>query len=406
MIVFYRLSILFYGLTLKIAAIFNKKAALWISGRKNFFKKLPDVSNKKVQWFHCASLGEFEQARPLIESWKEKYPDDFILITFFSPSGYEIQKEYAKADYVCYLPLDTHNNAKHFIQHFNPENVFFVKYEFWLDFIDAALQNNTNVFSISTLLRPNQRFFKWYGGIFRKRLHYFTHFFVQNEETAQLLSSINVTTHTITGDTRFDRVYKRSLNHSENEIISHWLGTGKALVIGSSWPIEESFLIPFINSYEGKVIIAPHEVNEKHIKQIESKLTTVYQKYTSINKVINPDAKVLILDCIGVLADAYKYGEIAYVGGAFGSGLHNILEPAAFGLPVIFGPKHKKFPEAQLFIDQKVGFSIDSSEQFINTFEKIQNNLSPIQKKLKNIMQSNVGATEKIMQKLKSKNQV
>lgn len=402
MMIFYKLGILLYGFALKVAAIFNKKAQLWVIGRKHIFEKFPDVSNKKIQWFHCASLGEFEQARPLIEEWRKKAPNDFILITFFSPSGYEIQKNYSKADFICYLPLDTPKNAKRFIKHFNPENAFFVKYEFWLHYIDAAYQNNTKIFSISTLLRPNQRFFKWYGIIFKKRLDYFNHFFVQNEETARLLSSINIQAYTITGDTRFDRVYMRSLNHTENEIISYWLGSEKAFVIGSSWPVEESFLIPFINSYTGKVIIAPHEVDEKHINLIESKLTTAYQKYTKTNGLINSEADVLILDCIGVLADAYKYGEIAYVGGAFGSGLHNILEPAAFGLPVIFGPRHNKFPEAQLFIDQKVGFSINSGEQFTTTFEKVQCNLSPIQKQLRALIQANIGATEKIMHKLKS----
>lgn len=404
MIIFYRLSILLYGFAIKVAAIFNKKAALWISGRKLFFENLPPITAERVQWFHCASLGEFEQARPLIESWNEKYPEDFILVTFFSPSGYEIQKDYSVADYVCYLPLDTRKNANRFVKHFNPTNVFFIKYEFWLNFIDAANRNNTKLFSVSTLLRPNQRFFKWYGGIFRKRLSYFSHFFVQNEATADLLSSIRINNKTVTGDTRFDRVYNRSVNHSENKLIGNWLTKEKAFVIGSSWPVDESFLIPFINSYNGKVIIAPHEVNEKHIQQIEAQLSSVYEKYTSVSKLIKPETKVLILDCIGVLADAYKYGEIAYVGGAFGSGLHNILEPAAFGLPVIFGPKHKKFPEAQLFIDKKVGFSISDADQFEASYKKVQKNIYPIQQQLEKLIQANLGATDKIIDFLDSNN--
>lgn len=404
MIIFYRLSILLYGFAIKVAAIFNKKAALWISGRKLFFENLPPITTERVQWFHCASLGEFEQARPLIESWNEKYPEDFILVTFFSPSGYEIQKDYSMADYVCYLPLDTRKNADRFVKHFNPTNVFFIKYEFWLNFIDAANRNNTKLYSVSTLLRPNQRFFKWYGGIFRKRLSYFSHFFVQNEATADLLSSIRINNKTVTGDTRFDRVYNRTVNHSENNLIANWLTKEKAFVIGSSWPVDESFLIPFINSYNGKVIIAPHEVNEKHIEQIETQLSSVYEKYTSVSKLIKPETKVLILDCIGVLADAYKYGEIAYVGGAFGSGLHNILEPAAFGLPVIFGPKHKKFPEAQLFIDKKVGFSISDADQFEATYKKVQKNIYPIQQQLEKLIQANLGATDKIIDFLDSNN--
>lgn len=404
MIIFYRLSILLYGFAIKVAAIFNKKAALWISGRKLFFENLPPITTERVQWFHCASLGEFEQARPLIKSWNEKYPEDFILVTFFSPSGYEIQKDYSMADYVCYLPLDTRKNANRFVKHFNPTNVFFIKYEFWLNFIDAANRNNTKLYSVSTLLRPNQRFFKWYGGIFRKRLSYFSHFFVQNEATADLLSSIRINNKTVTGDTRFDRVYNRSVNHSENKLIGNWLTKEKAFVIGSSWPVDESFLIPFINSYNGKVIIAPHEVNEKHIEQIEAQLSSVYEKYTSVSKLIKPETKVLILDCIGVLADAYKYGEIAYVGGAFGSGLHNILEPAAFGLPVIFGPKHKKFPEAQLFIDKKVGFSISDADQFEASYKKVQKNIYPIQQQLEKLIQANLGATDKIIDFLDSNN--
>lgn len=405
MMFLYQLSILLYGFGLKIAANFNSKANLWITGRNHFFEHLPAITNEKVQWFHCASLGEFEQARPVIEKWKEKHPSDFILVTFFSPSGYEIQKNYELADFVCYLPLDTKKNATRFITYFNPQNVFFIKYEFWLNYIDAAYKNKTAIYSISTLLRPNQRFFKWYGGIFRKRLHYFSSFFIQNKATATLLSEIGITNFIITGDTRFDRVHKRSLKQNENNLISNWLAEEKVFVIGSSWPVEEAFLLPFITStYKGKVIIAPHEVHSKHIQQIETQLNVESQRYTTINKEISTDTKVLILDCIGLLADAYKYGEIAYVGGAFGTGLHNILEPAAFGLPVMFGPKHQKFPEAQLFIDHEVGFSIANADQFGETFKTIENNIEPIKSKLIDLVRSNIGATDKIIDFLETKN--
>lgn len=399
---FYNLSIRTYGSAVRIASLFNPKAKKWVVGRKNFFKNLPEVHGKNVVWFHCASLGEFEQGRPIIEAWKKKYPTDFVLITFFSPSGYEVRKNYEQADFCCYLPLDTPSNAKKFITHFHPKKAFFVKYEFWLNYIREAQVIDCELYSISTLLRKNHRFFKWYGGIFRRVLKHFHHFFVQDENTRDLLNSISIEQVTVVGDTRYDRVYDRVLEKNTNPLLDQWINTtDTVLVIGSSWKEDEEHLLPLLNKADlfDKIILAPHEVGSDNVNRIISLLGLPYEKYTRAekNEQITTAANVLILDCIGVLADAYQYGTIAYIGGAFRTGLHNILEPATFGLPVIFGPNHAKFPEAQQFIDAGIGKSVETKDELQHAMESYTKNIEQEAPKVKAFVAANIGAREKIM---------
>ncbi len=399
---FYNLSIRAYGSAVRIASLFNLKAKKWVVGRRHFFENLPDVNEKNVIWFHCASLGEFEQGRPIIEAWKKKYPTDFVLITFFSPSGYEVRKNYEQSDFCCYLPLDTPSNAKKFITHFHPKKAFFVKYEFWLNYIREAQVIDCELYSISTLLRKNHRFFKWYGGIFRRELKHFHHFFVQDENTRDLLNSISIEQVTIVGDTRYDRVYDRVLEKNTNPLLDQWINiTDTVLVIGSSWKEDEELILPLLNKADlfDKIILAPHEVGSDSVNRIISLLGLPYEKYTRAekNEQITTAANVLILDCIGVLADVYQYGTIAYIGGAFRTGLHNILEPATFGLPVIFGPNHAKFPEAQHFIDAGIGKSVQTKDELQHAMESYTKNIEQEAPKVKAFIAANIGAREKIM---------
>lgn len=401
----YNLGIRLYGIGIHIAALFNNKARRWVDGRKNYWNSLPSVSNEKVVWFHCASLGEFEQGRPVIEKWKEAHPNDFILVTFFSPSGYEIKKNDNIADFITYLPLDTPRNARRFINHFKPKSTFFVKYEFWLNFIKKAKESGSKLYGVSVLFRSNQRFFKWYGSKFREGLRSFDILFLQRDENQALLERYDIKNTVVAGDTRYDRVADRLHSNNKNNYFEQWrFSNEQILVIGSSWPDDESILIPLINEGEisNKVILAPHEVNRKHIEEIEALIDVEYQKYTDLsedNEARN-ETQVIILDCIGVLADAYKYGSIAYVGGGFGTGLHNILEPAVFGLPVIFGPEFNKFPEAFDFISAGIANSIMDEEEFLEALNEFSNS-EDIQSLTKTFIKSRMGATQVILDTIK-----
>lgn|SRR5690554_6736626 len=399
----YSLGIYLYHIILHIASVFHPKAKAWIKGRKNFWSQLPQIENQNVVWFHCASLGEYDQGKPVMEKWKETYPNDFLLITFFSPSGYEHIVNKSIGDYTCYLPLDTKKNAQKFIQHFQPKNTFFVKYEFWINFLKATKQGGSKIYAISASFRKKQHFFKWYGGIFRKALGLFDHIFVQNQKSLDLLSSINIRNASISGDTRYDRVMQRAAVRNENVIIAPWAKDEDIFIIGSSWPDDEEIIIPYINDFKikSKVIIAPHEVHSKNIERITQSLKVSYQLYTQIEKgePLNPLTMVLVLDCIGVLADVYQYGKIAYVGGGFGTGLHNILEPASFGLPVIFGPKHQKFPEAHEFIERKIGKSCHENRTFFNAYREFIKEEN-INERVSTFMNEKKGATEIIISKV------
>lgn len=395
----YLFGVQFYGFIIRIASLFNPKAKDWIDGRKNLFSTFPSTENKEVIWFHCASLGEFDQGLPLMELIRAQQPNVFLLVTFFSPSGFNhFHKRKHTADFVCYLPLDSPSNATKFIAHFKPKQTFFVKYEFWSNYIFELKKQGSKIYSISTLLRPEHRFFSWYGGYFRKTLKQFDYFFVQNEETKRLLKSIEITNALVTGDTRFDRVIENKKQLVANPILEQFIGTSKSVLIcGSTWEMDENVLFPIINdSRFEKVIIAPHNIDELHIKSIGDGLKIPFVRYTHFTE--TADAKILILDTIGQLASAYSYGSIAYIGGGFSGSLHNILEPAVFGLPVIFGPKHKRFPEGQAFINEGFGFSISTSDELNGALEKINESRLVISKTEVAFIEKQSGASQKILE--------
>lgn len=399
----YNLGIFLYGIFLKMAALFHPKAKKWVEGRKGYWNHLPDVTGKKVVWFHCASLGEYDQGKPIMEAWRSKFPNDYILVTFFSPSGFDQIKNKSVGDYTCYLPLDTVRNARKFVLHFHPKVTFFVKYEIWINHLKETKKRGSKIYSISASFRENHRFFKWYGANFRKALTLFDRIFVQNEKSKQLLSTIQLSQVTVAGDTRFDRVVQRTKDIKPNNILDPWANGENIFVIGSSWPADEAIIIPNINhsNIKEKVILAPHEVDKKHIDEIVQQLTVNHQLYTKLQEgeELNTATQVVILDCIGVLADAYQYGKIAYVGGGFGTGLHNILEPAAFGLPVIFGVKHQKFPEAQDFINHNIGREINDSQQFLLAYTDFMQE-KEVTERVNQFVQKNLGATAIIMRQI------
>lgn len=404
MSVLYNLGIRGYYFIILLASFFNEKAKEWIIGRKNVFKSVPDIKGRTVYWFHCASLGEFDQALPVMNAFKEKNPNIFILVTFFSPSGYmNYQKRKHQVDFACYLPIDTRKNARKFIKNFHPEKVFIVKYEFWANFIFELKNNKIPTYSISTILRPNQIYFKWYGTFFREILRSIDYFFVQTEETCTLLKRIGINSFMLSGDTRYDRVIENKNQLQKNELIAQFVGDNKAFIIGSSWPNDEEILLPFVNniSKSKKIIIAPHDIQLKHIEAIISKLKVNFVLYSDLEKGgKKSDVNVLILNTIGHLANAYNYGDIAYVGGGFSGNLHNILEPAVFGLPIIFGPKHSKFPEASIFINKKVGFEIQDLNELEIIYQKINNDLLSLKKNTEKIVIENTGASEKIISEI------
>lgn len=404
----YNIGIRLYGALMHIVSLFHPKAKLWVQGRKQFFSKLPIVSNQQVYWFHCASLGEFDQALPVINLLKEQDSSIYILVTFFSPSGYlHYHKRQHKADYVCYLPLDTPSNVRKFIHHFKPEKSFFVKYEFWANYIFEAKKSNSKIYSVSALFRADHRFFKKTGGFFRSVLKQFDHFFVQNSVSADLLTSIEITNYTITGDTRFDRVIENKNNLQKNQLLEDFLQTEKAFIIGSSWPADEEIICPLINqsTFQSKCILAPHDISKNHIDQITGRIRVPYICYSELEKgkILNNE-KVLILDTIGHLANAYSYGSFAYVGGGFSGSLHNILEPAVFGLPVIFGPKHKRFPEAELFITEGIGFSIQTTNEMSDVIKDIEKNYTKLMTTTADFVKSQAGASNKIITFLNNEN--
>jgi 3-deoxy-D-manno-octulosonic-acid transferase len=392
----YTFSIRIYYVIICLAQYFNPKAKKWIVGRKASNQNYPKIpASKKVMWFHCASLGEFDQALPLMNLLKEKNSDIFILVTFFSPSGFEhYHKRKHQVDFACYLPIDIPSKARNFLKHFSPSQAFFVKYEFWSNFIFEAKKQDVKVYSVCTIFRENHRFFKWYGSFFRKTLRQLDYFFVQNQQSIDLLKSIGLSNASLVGDLRFDRVIENKKLLEKDSILEQFIYSKEVWVLGSSWSIDESFLAQAVLNFDGQIILAPHDISEKHLLEIEQRFSGETIRYTHFSAEKNK--KIIILDCIGKLANAYSYGTFAYVGGGFTGSLHNILEPAVFGLPVLFGPKHKRFPEAQLFLDQQVGFSVSSEEELNDALKNIKENLESLQLKITDLVQANTGASEKI----------
>ena len=402
----YNLAMYILELGVKLAALFSDKPAKMVKGYREVFDLLQRKIDRNAQyiWFHAASLGEFEQGRPLIERIRKEYPQYKILQTFFSPSGYEVRKNYDGADIVCYLPIDTPSNVKKFVDLVNPCMVFFVKYEFWQNYLNTLNKKGVPVYSVSSIFRPNQIFFRWYGKGYQQVLKTFAHLFVQNEESKQLLAGIGVNNTTVVGDTRFDRVLDICAAAKQLPLVQKFKGDALTFVAGSSWGPDEDIFIKYFNAHpEMKLIIAPHVVNDSHLKEIESKLQRSCVRYTKATEENVQQADCLIIDCYGLLSSIYRYGEISYIGGGFGVGIHNVLEAAVYGIPVIFGPNNKKFREAQHLLANKGGFEINSYEDFeqlMNKFLGDEAYLKQSGKAAGDYVKGNAGAMEKIMKRV------
>jgi len=407
--IIYELGLHIYAFIAFIVSPYNKKAHQWCSGRKESFKylnsKIKEMDN--ILWMHCASLGEFEQGRPLIESIKKRYPEYKILLTFFSPSGYEIRKNYKMADYICYLPLDTRKNARKFINIVNPKKVFFIKYEFWMNYIKELSLHKIPLYLVSSIFNPEQLFFKkrigasWY----RKILFRVSYFFVQNQQSSDLLSNIGIKNTMIIGDTRFDRVAEIAAQGKKLPIIEKFKGSSKLIIAGSSWAPDEKLLTEYFNkNKKTKVIFAPHEVKESNINRIINSFHEPVLLYSKVN--IDTDInnyRILIIDCVGILSSIYRYGDIAYIGGGFGVGIHNTLEAAIYNIPVLFGPNYKKFQEAVDLKEKGIAFPVSTIEELTTHFDDLINNdkkLSIIKERCCSFMQKNIGATDKVVSKV------
>lgn len=374
-----------------------------LKGEKECFDRLQNLNSEdKVAWFHCASLGEFEQGRPLIEEVKKQFPEYKILLSFYSPSGYESKKDYALADYVVYLPNDTKSNAKKFVKKVNPDLIFFIKYEFWYNYISAL--KGRRLFQVSLILRQNQYFFSWYGKWFAKQLKNFEHFFVQNQQTATLLNKIGYKNVTISGDTRFDRVMTIANNaKSFTEIEKFCEGNQKIILAGSSWLADEKIIQQAVKNLDIKLIIAPHVVGENHINEI----LQLFPEAILYSELANNDKKsnILIINCIGILSNLYQYCDIAYIGGGFGVGIHNTLEAATFGKPICFGTNYHKFQEAIDLINLKAAYSISNQEELKQVLETLLNNekiYNQSAEASKDYVKTKIGACKKIIEHLKN----
>ena len=352
-------------------------------------------------WFHAASLGEFEQGRPLIEKIRAKYPDYRILLTFFSPSGYEVRKNYRGADIVCYLPFDKPRNVRKFLDLVNPCMAFFIKYEFWKNYLDELHKRRIPVYSVSSIFRRGQIFFKWYGGTYRNVLRNFDHIFVQNERSKRYLAKIGINRVTVVGDTRFDRVLQIREEAKDLPLVELFKNNTMTFVAGSSWQPDEDLFIEYFNQHpEVKLIIAPHVIDENHLVEIIRKLKRPYVRYTRADEKNVRKADCLIIDCFGLLSSIYRYGEIAYIGGGFGVGIHNTLEAAVYGIPVIFGPKYQKFQEAVQLLEAKGGFSVKSYEELKALLDRMLEDESFLRETGTNAgtyVTGNAGATDKVL---------
>lgn len=395
----YSLGIRLYYVIICFLSIFHTKARLFVNGRKDLFNKIAKKVNPKEKhiWFHFASLGEFEQGRPVLEELKKKFPNKKIVVTFFSPSGYEIRKNYALAD-VFYLPLDTAKNAKRFIESINPEMAIFTKYEFWYFYFTELGRREIPLYLISGIFREGQTFFKWYGGFYRNILKCVTYFFVQNEESVNLLKSIGIENCTLSGDTRFDRVFENAQSPKVLPEIERFIGNAPVLICGSTWPEDEKLLSALPEKYPNwKFIIAPHEIDSNHIANIEKQFPIGNLRFSDFSTIENTHPQILIIDNIGMLSSLYQYGKLAYIGGGFGAGIHNTLEAVAFGLPVIFGPKYEKFQEAKDLIAIGSAQSISSVEDLEQAFNKFKDN-QPALERAKKYVEDKRGSTDQIIE--------
>ena len=395
----------FASQALKLVATFSPKIKLFVDGRKVAFPTLEQKikPSDKTIWFHAASLGEYEQGLPVIEKIKEKFPSHKIVVTFFSPSGYEVRKNNTIADVTVYLPLDTKKNAKKFLTVVHPELVFFIKYEYWLNYLSELKELNTPTYLISGIFRQNQMFFKWYGGFYRKALDTFTYFFVQNENSKKLLRQLGKANVAVSGDTRFDRVAAILEKDNSLDFISQFKNNTLTIVVGSSWPKDESLMVDFINTskFNVKFIIAPHNIKEEQIQQLKKSITKKTVLFSERNDKNLADYDIFIIDTIGILTKIYSYADIAYVGGGFGNpGVHNILEPSTFGVPIVIGPNYSHFAEATALINLEGCISVSNKKELQAAFISLILNETERQEKghiCGTFVHMNKGATTIIM---------
>ncbi|UUV20705.1 3-deoxy-D-manno-octulosonic acid transferase [Paenimyroides aestuarii] len=370
----YQLGINLAAILLPISRFFSSKMKLFVDGRKQSFAILEKQINKKQNyiWFHVASLGEYEQGLPVMEAFKAKYPEYKLLLTFFSPSGFEIRKKNKIADVTIYLPLDTKRNVKRFLDVVQPKMVFFIKYEFWPNYLFELKNRNIPTYLISGIFRKNQLFFKWYGGFYRKALLSFDYFFVQNDTSQKLLQSIGFSNSTVHGDTRFDRVAQIVERAQPLDFIETFKNNTTTIVIGSSWVDDEAIYLPYLNNSENvKFIIAPHNIKEEEISRLLTKIDKKTVRYTNYQSEDLKNADVFLIDTIGILTQIYAYADIAYVGGGFKTGLHNILEPATYGTPVVIGPKYEKFQEAKDLVALGSCLVVNNTAELKTTFNRL-----------------------------------
>lgn len=408
MLFLYNFIVLFTSQLLKLTAIFSLKMKLFIDGRKSVFQNLTDKIKTldNTIWFHAASLGEYEQGLPVIEAVKKQFPNHKIVVTFFSPSGYEVRKNNTVADVTVYLPLDTISNAKQFIELVHPEMVFFIKYEYWPNYLNELKKQQIKTYLISGILRENQAFFKWYGGFYRNALKTFDYFFVQNESSKTLLQSIGFNNVKVSGDTRFDRVVSILERDNSLDFIEQFKDNKTTIVIGSSWPKDESLLVNYINqsSDDVKFIIAPHNIKSEQIQELKNSISKKTILFSDVETRLNASLQennVFIIDTIGILTKIYSYADIAYVGGGFGNpGVHNILEPATFGVPVVIGPNYSHFAEATALVNMEGCISIQNQSQLNETFDLLLHNEDERLEKghiCSTFVQMNKGVTQTIM---------
>ena len=399
----YNIAIYFYLLGVAIASLFNEKVRkMWRGERAAFdvLKQKVDPEAKYV-WFHAASLGEFEQGRPIMERLRSEHPEYKILLTFFSPSGYEVRKNYEGADIICYLPLDTPINAIRFLRLVRPVMAYFIKYEFWYNYLHILKYRHVPAYSVSSIFRPEQIFFKWYAKKYAGVLRCITHFFVQNEQSRELLAKIGITEVTISGDTRFDRVLQIKELSKHLPLVEAFKQDHKVFVAGSSWPPDEEIFIRFFNEHpEWKLIIAPHVIGNDHLQQILSRLNRKTVRYTEATPETAAEAQCMIIDCFGLLSSIYHYGEVAYVGGGFGVGIHNVLEAAVWNVPVFFGPNNKRFQEAQQLLASGGGIEITNYSSFATAMQRFMDDdkwLEQCGSKAGDYVKSMAGATDIVL---------
>jgi 3-deoxy-D-manno-octulosonic-acid transferase len=403
-------NIIMYAIQLgvAIASLFNEKVRKMWRGEREAFRILKEQVDPNAQyvWFHAASLGEFEQGRPIIERLRQEHPEYKILLTFYSPSGYEVRKNYQGADIICYMPIDTVTNARRFLRLVRPCMAFFIKYEFWYNFLHILKHRNVPTYSVSSIFRPNQVFFRWYGKNYGRVLRCFTKFFVQNEQSKELLNSIGITEVEMTGDTRFDRVLQIKEAAKELPVVEAF-ASGRLFVAGSSWLPDEEIFIKYFNEHrDWKLIIAPHVIGEDHLQQIEKLLEgRKVIRYTQADSQRDSlkDAEVLIIDCFGLLSSIYRYGQVAYVGGGFGVGIHNLPEAAVWDIPVFFGPNNERFQEAQELKQNGGGLEIHNYEEFAARMDELTADPTSLLKRGEaagGYVKGNAGATEIILRQL------